>query len=76
MTADIAHELRTPISVILGHAEGIHDGVLEPNEETIEIIRQESIRLEKLVNDLRVLALSDAGESKISSAAIIAVSTT
>ncbi len=62
MTADVAHELRTPISVILGHAEAIHDGVLEPNPEIIEIIRQESIRLEKIVNDLRVLALSDAGE--------------
>jgi signal transduction histidine kinase len=65
MTADIAHELRTPISVILGHAEGIHDGVLEASPETIEIIRHESIRLEKLVNDLRVLALSDAGELKL-----------
>jgi signal transduction histidine kinase len=62
MTADIAHELRTPISIILGHAEGIHDGVLEASPETIEIIREEAIRLEHLVNDLRVLALSDAGE--------------
>jgi signal transduction histidine kinase len=66
MTADIAHELRTPISVILGHAEGIHDGVLDASPETIEIIRHESIRLEKLVNDLRVLALSDAGDLKLS----------
>lgn len=62
MTADIAHELRTPISVILGHAEGVHDGVIPPSTETMEIIREESIRLEKLVNDLRMLALSDAGE--------------
>jgi signal transduction histidine kinase len=65
MTADIAHELRTPISVILGHAEGIHDGVLEPNEETIEIIREEAIRLEHLVGDLRTLALTDSGELKL-----------
>ncbi len=62
MTADIAHELRTPISVILGHAEGIHDGVIPSTPETMEIIREESIRLEHLVNDLRMLALSDAGE--------------
>jgi signal transduction histidine kinase len=62
MTADIAHELRTPISIILGHAEGIHDGVLPASPETIEIIREEAIRLEQLVNDLRVLALSDSGE--------------
>lgn len=67
MTADIAHELRTPISIILGHTEAIHDGVLPPSEDTIEIIRQESIRLEKLVNQLRVLALSDAGELHLNS---------
>jgi signal transduction histidine kinase len=65
MTADIAHELRTPISVILGHAEGIHDGVLEPNSETIEIIRGEAIRLERLVGDLRTLALTDSGELQL-----------
>jgi len=65
MTADIAHELRTPISIILGHAEGIHDGVLPANQETVEIIRDEAIRLEHLVNDLRTLALSDAGELKL-----------
>jgi two-component system, OmpR family, sensor histidine kinase BaeS len=65
MTADIAHELRTPISVILGHAEGIHDGVIPASPETMEIIREESIRLEHLVNDLRMLALSDAGELEL-----------
>ena len=65
MTADIAHELRTPISVILGHAEGIHDGVIPASPETLEVIREESIRLEHLVNDLRMLALSDAGELEL-----------
>lgn len=65
MTADIAHELRTPISIILGHAEAINDGVLPASEETIQVIRQEAIRLEQLVNDLRVLALSDAGELRL-----------
>ena len=33
MTADIAHELRTPLSLILGHAEAVHDGVLPPTRE-------------------------------------------
>lgn len=62
MTADIAHELRTPLSLIIGHAEGVHDGVLQPNRENFEIIREEAERLEKLVNDLRTLSLADAGE--------------
>ena len=62
MTADIAHELRTPLSLILGHAEAVHDGVLQPTRENFEIIREEAVRLEQLVNDLRTLSLADAGE--------------
>jgi len=66
MTADIAHELRTPLSLILGHAEAVHDGVLPPTSENFEIIREEAARLEHLVNDLRILSLADAGELTIS----------
>src|ERR1041385_6405312 len=65
MTADIAHELRTPLSLILGHAEAVHDGVLLPTRENFEIIREEATRLEHLVNDLRILSLADAGELPI-----------
>ena len=65
MTADIAHELRTPLSLILGHAEAVHDGVLPPNRENFEIIREEALRLEHLVDDLRILSLADAGELSI-----------
>jgi signal transduction histidine kinase len=65
MTADIAHELRTPLSLILGHAEAVHDGVLEPSRENFEIIREEATRLEQLINDLRTLSLADAGELPI-----------
>lgn len=65
MTADIAHELRTPLSLILGHAEAVHDGVLPPTKENFEIIREEAARLEHLVEDLRTLSLADAGELSI-----------
>ena len=65
MTADIAHELRTPISIILGHAEAVHDGVLPASTETFEIIREEAERLEHLVDDLRTLSMADAGELKL-----------
>jgi len=65
MTADIAHELRTPLSLILGHAEAVHDGVLPPTKENFEIIREEADRLDHLVNDLRTLSLADAGELSI-----------
>ena len=70
MTADIAHELRTPLSLILGHAEAVHDGVLQPTRENFEIIREEATRLEHLVNDLRILSLADAGELTINLQAI------
>ena len=66
MTADIAHELRTPLSLILGHAEAVHDGILLPTQENFEIIREEATRLEHLINDLRILSLADAGELTIS----------
>lgn len=65
MTADIAHELRTPLSLIIGHAEAVHDGVLPPAKENFEIIREEALRLENLVDDLRTLSLADAGELSI-----------
>jgi signal transduction histidine kinase len=65
MTADIAHELRTPLALILGHAEAVHDGVLDPSAENFEIIREEAARLEHLVDDLRTLSLADAGELAI-----------
>jgi two-component system sensor histidine kinase BaeS len=65
MTADIAHELRTPLSLILGHAEAVHDGVLPPSPENFEIIREEAGRLEHLIDDLRTLSLADAGELSI-----------
>jgi two-component system sensor histidine kinase BaeS len=62
MTADIAHELRTPLSLILGHAEAVHDGVLPPTSENFEVIREAAGRLDHLVEDLRTLSLADAGE--------------
>ncbi len=62
LTADVAHELRTPLSVILGHSEGIREGVLEASEENIAVIHEEAQRLERLVEDLRMLSLVESGE--------------
>jgi signal transduction histidine kinase len=62
MTADIAHELRTPLSVISGYAEGLNDGTLKANTENLDILSSEVILLNRLVEDLRLLSLSDADE--------------
>ncbi len=62
MTADVAHELRTPLSLIQAHAEALRDGVLPPSPETFSLIHDEAVRLNRLVADLRTLSLADAGE--------------
>jgi signal transduction histidine kinase len=62
MTADIAHELRTPLSVILGHVSALEEGVVPPTSETFEVIREETERLGRLVEDLRTLSRAEAGE--------------
>jgi signal transduction histidine kinase len=65
MTADIAHELRTPLTVVLGHSEALSEGQLPPDPETFDIIYDETKRLNRLVDDLRTLSLSDAGELRL-----------
>ncbi len=65
MVADIAHELRTPLSVMRGHLEAILDGVFEPDNENIASIHRETVLLSRLVDDLQELALAEAGELKI-----------
>jgi signal transduction histidine kinase len=62
MTADIAHELRTPLTVIQGNLEAILDGVYPADAEHLEPVLRKSQLLKRLVEDLRTLALADAGE--------------
>jgi two-component system sensor histidine kinase BaeS len=59
--ADVVHELRTPLSVIRGQAEGIADGVYAADAEHIAPIVEATRSLELLVEDLRALALTDTG---------------
>ncbi len=62
MTADIAHDLRTPLTVLAGYLEALRDGVLPPTPERFEMMHQEAQLLRRLVEDLRTLSLADAGE--------------
>jgi signal transduction histidine kinase len=62
MTADIAHDLRSPLSVISGYAEALSDGKLLGTPEVYTILNQETKHLNTLVEDLRLLSLADAGE--------------
>ncbi len=59
--ADVSHELRTPLSVIRGRAEGIMDGVYPGDAEHVGPVLDAARTLERLIEDLRTLALADAG---------------
>jgi two-component system sensor histidine kinase BaeS len=66
MTADIAHDLRSPLSVITGYAEALSDNKLPGTQEVYNILLQETKHLDRLVDDLRLLSLADTGELSLS----------
>jgi len=60
LTADIAHELRTPMHIIQGNLEGMLDGVYKPTPENITDTLDETQLLARLVDDLQTLSLAEA----------------
>lgn len=63
--ADIAHELRTPLSVLQIDLESIEDGLTEPTPEVVTRLQEEVALLNRLVEDLRMLSLAEAGELQL-----------
>ncbi len=62
MTADIAHELRTPLAVQRANLEALQDGLYPLNVENLKPIVDQNQLLTRLVDDLRTLALADADQ--------------
>ncbi|MDQ6693946.1 MAG: ATP-binding protein [Chloroflexota bacterium] len=62
LTADVAHELRTPLSIIKGRLEGMQDGVYSATPDQITLLLDETALLERMIEDLRILAQADAGQ--------------
>ena len=62
LTADVAHELRTPIHILQGNLEGILDGVYPADEAQINNLLGETRRLSRLVEDLQTLSLAESGQ--------------
>jgi len=62
MLADVAHELRTPLSVLRGQLEAMLDGVQPLTPDNVAAANEEVILLGRLVEDLRLLSLAEAGQ--------------
>ena len=61
MIADIAHELRTPMTNLKGYIEGWSDGIIKPDNETLKILDYQVNTLSKIVDDLSTLSLAESG---------------
>ena len=65
LMADVAHELRNPLSVMRGDLEALLDGVYEPKPEVLASLHEETLLLSRLVDDLRALAQAEAGQLRL-----------
>ncbi|MBG0562225.1 sensor histidine kinase [Actinoplanes aureus] len=62
LIADVAHEMRTPLSNLRGYLEGLADGVIEPSPELFASLHEETLLQRRILDDLQVLALAEAGD--------------
>nr|WP_221381397.1 ATP-binding protein [Actinoplanes polyasparticus] len=62
LVADVAHEMRTPLSNLRGYLEGLADGVIEPSRELFVSLHEETMLQRRILDDLQVLALAEAGD--------------
>jgi signal transduction histidine kinase len=65
MVADVAHELRTPLSNLKGYLEAVSDGMIKPDAKTFHSLNEEASLLSRLVDDLQELSLAEAGELRL-----------
>ncbi|TDS84985.1 ATP-binding protein [Comamonas sp. JUb58] len=59
--AAIAHELRTPITILSGRLQGLSDGIFMPSQDNFQKLLKSVESLGRLVEDLRTVGLADAG---------------
>ena len=60
LVADVAHELRTPVTILLGTSEQMLDGLAEPTTAQLSSLHDEVLRLDRLLDDLSALAAAQA----------------
>ncbi|MCY9786805.1 ATP-binding protein [Nocardiopsis sp. EMB25] len=66
MVSDVSHELRTPLSNLRGWLEAVQDGVADLEPDRMEMLVGETLLLQDIIDDLRDLALADAGKLRLS----------
>ncbi|SKA09753.1 Signal transduction histidine kinase [Marinactinospora thermotolerans DSM 45154] len=66
MVSDVSHELRTPLSNLRGWLEAVQDGVADPEPERMAMLVEETLLLQRIIDDLQELALADAGRLRLS----------
>jgi len=71
--SDIAHELRTPLSILRGEIEALKDGVREVNRDSLDSLYSEAKHLNKIVTDLHELSLADTAALSIQKVPVDAV---
>jgi signal transduction histidine kinase len=65
MVADVAHELRSPLTNIRGYVEAVRDRIMQPDARTVNSIYDETMLLSRLIDDLQVLSLAETGELRL-----------
>jgi signal transduction histidine kinase len=65
LLADVAHELRNPLSIVQGNLEAWMDGVITPTPEQIGSVYDETVLLNRLITDLKELSVAEAGQLKL-----------
>jgi len=70
MMNDIAHELRTPLTIMQGQLEALQDGVFPLDAANLEPVHEQTLLLNRLVGDLRDLALAEAGQIRLAMASV------
>ncbi len=70
LIGDVAHELRTPVTVLRGYVEGLADGVFPASAETWTKLAEETTRLSRLVEELQELSRAEAGQLSVTVTAV------
>jgi two-component system, OmpR family, sensor histidine kinase BaeS len=65
LVADVAHELRTPVAVLQAGHEALLDGVAEPTPAELASLRDEVLRLARMIDDLQTLSAADAAAMQL-----------